>query len=100
MTTAPTADRPELTGVQELVHIGPQQRVGHRVRRGQIAGAQDDPGELALELQHGPEDPQVGTGVGGRGMREAHGQRPPPRTVQLAVDMVQRVQYALSRNVY
>jgi len=54
MTTAPTADRPELTGVQELVHIGPQQRVGHRVRRGQIGCAQDDSANSRWNCRTGP----------------------------------------------
>jgi hypothetical protein len=77
-------------GGQELVRVRPEQRVGYRVRRGQIAGAKDDPGKLTLEFHRTPEDPQVGTDVRGRRMREAHSERPPPRTVQLAVKAVER----------
>jgi hypothetical protein len=43
-----------------------------------------------LEPRHGPEDPQVGGDVRGRGMREAHGLRLPAGPVQLAVDVVER----------
>ena len=70
--------------------IRPKKRVGDLVRRGQIAGTEDDPGKLTLEQHHLAEDLQVGADVRGRGMSEAHGQRLPPRTVQLAVDVVER----------
>ena len=71
------------------MRIRPQQRPGDLVRRGQIPGPHDDRGELAPELQHRPEDPQVGPEVRGRAMGEANRQRLPPNPVQLAVEAVQ-----------
>ena len=50
--------RPARCGIdaEELLGVGPEQGVGHRVRGIELVGEEDQPGERVVELQPRPED--------------------------------------------